>query len=122
MFHNLVYLKLSLDFEIGADDLLYEDHDIAWYRRCFFRRFRATEDIAKVCLGLRRCNWVQLGIDSEGNDQEYGFVILEEAENRVVKPVMQWWMAKHYEDRHGGPLPEDMVRENAYWEKLTWYK
>jgi hypothetical protein len=47
-------------------------------------------------------------------------LILEEAGNRIVKPVMQWWMAKHYEYRHGGPLPDDMVKENAYWEQLIW--
>jgi hypothetical protein len=113
-------LTLSLDFEIAVDDSLDEDHDFAWYRRCFFRRFRAAEDIAKVCPGLQRCSWVQLGIDSEGNDQDHEFVILEEDGSRIMKPVVQWWMAKHYEYRHGGPLPDDMVKENAYWEQLIW--
>ena len=107
-------MKLSLDFEIAVYDSLDEDHNIAWYRRCFFRRFDAAKALAKVCPGLQRCEWRQLGIDSEGNDLDHNFVILEEAGNRVVKPVMQCWMAKHYEDSRGGPLPDDMVKENAY--------
>jgi hypothetical protein len=105
-----------LDFEIAADDSLNEDHDLAWYRRCFFRRFRAAEEIAKACPGLQRCNWIQLKIDSEGNDQEHAFVIQEEVGSRVVKPIMQWWMAKPYKNRLRGPLPDDMVKENAWWE------
>ncbi|KIM90817.1 hypothetical protein PILCRDRAFT_1065 [Piloderma croceum F 1598] len=119
-FRDLTHLTLSLDFEIAADDSLDEDHDFAWYRRCFFRRFRAAEEIAKVCPKLQRCNWIQLNIDSKCNDQEHEFVIREEAGHRVVKPVMQWWMANHYKKRHGGPLPDDMVKENAYWEQYTW--
>jgi len=118
-FHNLTYLTLSLDFEIAADDSLDEDHDLAWYRRCFFRRFRAAGEIAKVCTGLLRCSWVQLRIDSEGNDQEHAFVIQEEVGSRVVKPIMQWWMVKHFKNRHRGPLPDDMVKENAWWEPTT---
>ena len=74
-----------------------------------------------MCPVLQRCEWLQLGIDSEGNDLDHNFVILEEEGNRVVKAVMQSWMAEHYRDRHGGPLPNDMVKENAYWEKLTWH-
>jgi hypothetical protein len=66
-----------------------------------------------VCLRLQRCGWLQLGIDSQGNDQNHDFVILEDAGIRVVKPVMQWWMAKTYKHMHGGPLPDDMVKENA---------
>jgi hypothetical protein len=119
-FRHLTHLTLSLDFEKAADDSLDEDHDFAWYRRCFFRRFSATEKIAKVCPLLQRCGWIQLQIDSEGNDQRHDFVILEDAGRRVVKPVMQWWMAKHYKHRHGGPLPDDMVKENVYWEQLEW--
>jgi hypothetical protein len=74
----------------------------------------------RKCPKLQRCNWIQLSIDSEGNDQEHEFVIREEARRRVVTPVMQWWMTKHYKNRHGGPLPDDMVKENAYWERYTW--
>jgi hypothetical protein len=113
-------LTLSLDFEIAADDSLDKDHDFAWYRRCFFRRFRAAEEIVKACPKLRRCDWIQLKIDSEGNDQEHEFAIREEAGRRIVKPVMQWWMSKRYQNRHGGPLPDDMVKENAYWAHLGW--
>lgn len=120
-FHDLTNLKLSLDFEEAADDSLDKDYDFAWYRRCFFRRFSASEEVIKVCPRLQRCEWLQLGIYSEGNDQEHDFAILnpEEGGNRVVKPVMQWWMTKHHQDRHGGPLPDDMVKENAYWEKWS---
>jgi len=64
---------------------------------------------------LERCAWVQLGKDSSGNDQEHDFVIREEAGNRVVKPVMQWWMTDQWKSRHGGPLPDNMVKENIWW-------
>jgi hypothetical protein len=42
-----------------------------------------------VCPVLQRCEWLQLGIDSEGNDLDHNFVILEEEGNRVVKAVME---------------------------------
>jgi hypothetical protein len=102
-----------------ANDRLYEDHDMAWYLRCFYRRFHATQEIAKRCSQLQRCEWIQHTIDSEGNDADHNFVVVEDARQsekvRVVKPVRQWWMVKRYEHRHGGDLPKDMVKENTYW-------
>jgi hypothetical protein len=120
LFPDLTHLELSRDLEIGANDQLDEDHDMAWYRRCFYRRFHASEQIFASCPRLQRCRWKQQPIDSEGNENYHNFVVVEDVRGseklRVVKPVMQWWMADHYKDEHGGDLPEDMVKENAYWE------
>jgi len=88
---------------------------MAWYRRCFFRRYTVVEEIAKVCPGLQRCEWLQVGIDDSGNDQTFSFVVLEEAGKRVVRPVILWWMDKAYNHDLGGPLPENMVMEDKWW-------
>ena len=117
-FSDLTHLKIAIDLEISANDTLDEDHDLAWYRRCFLRRFAVSKDIMNVCPRLLRCEWLQLGKDSEGNNQLHSFVIREEDGRRIVKPVMQWWMVNEYEEEHGGPLPDDMVKENAYWERF----
>jgi hypothetical protein len=118
MFPHLTHLELGWDLEIGANDRLDEEHDIAWYRRCFYRRFHATERIFTNCPRLQRCRWKQQPIDITGNEIYYNFVAVEDVRGleklRVVKPVMQWWMADHYKDEHGGDLPEDMVEEKAY--------
>jgi hypothetical protein len=115
---------LALDFERAVGDSLRDDHNFAWYRRCFYRRLHATEQIVKSCLALTRCEWLQYCIDSEGNDDWHQFVVVEEREGaqsiRVVKPIMQWWMVEHFKGLHMGDLPSDMVKENAYWE--TWHQ
>jgi len=117
LFPHLTHLTLGLDFERAANDSLREDHDFAWYRRCLFRRYHTSEKIAKVCSKLERCTWVHLGVDSEGNNDQYDFVIREEGGNRVVKPVMLWWMTDRWKSRHGGLLPDNMVKENMWWER-----
>lgn len=115
--HNLVYLTLCLDFELAEKDWLYHDNDMAWYRRCFLRRFEATKLVAQVCLQLKRCMWLQQSVDYEGNDQTYEFVIVQEGQafdkRRVVKPVKGWWMDKQYASRHGGDLPKEIVEETG---------
>ena len=97
LFHDLTHLTLSLDFKIAANDTFCTDHNQPWYRHCFLCRFDTSEDIAKVCPGLQHCGWLQLRVNSEGNDNQHDFVILEAEGNRVIKPVMQWWMAKDLE-------------------------
>jgi hypothetical protein len=100
---------------LAENDRLKYDHDMAWYRRCFLRRFEATKLIAEVCIQLKRCMWTQLSIDNEGNDQRFRFTLVEvedrERSSRMVKPIKEWWMAKEFEFEHGGDLPEDMVEE-----------
>lgn len=106
-FQNLKRLELAYDFEIAADDSLYEGHRFAWYRRCFLRRYSASQKIAAVCPMLELC---ELGHDmGEDNYQRFQFVVREEAGNRVVRPVREWWMTKHYRNCYFGPLPEIMV-------------
>lgn len=105
---------MSLDFEISVNDSLDANCDKAWYRRCFLRRYIASEKIAAVCPALKRCEWTQLRIDSEENDEQHAFVVREEAGGRIVRPVVQWWMANDFRDEHGGPLPDVMMKEN--WE------
>lgn len=65
---------------------------------------------------------MQQPIDSEGNEMYHDFVVVggtgEAEKARVLKPVMQWWMTRMYRDRHDGDLPEDMAKENAYWERF----
>jgi hypothetical protein len=41
------------------------------------------------------------------------FVVLEEAGERVVRPVIAWWMVDEYGYDFGGPLPENMVVEGS---------
>jgi hypothetical protein len=116
---HLEHLNLGLDLEISAGDSLREDHDFAWYRRCFLWRYSESEKIATVCSSLEHCEWTHLRKDSEGNDQQHDFVIREEAGNRVVRPMMQWWMADQYKNSFGaplGPLPDLLVPENPWWE------
>ena len=113
LYHDLIYLTLNLDFELAEDDMLKDDHDMAWYRRCFLRRFEATKLIAKVCPQLKRCRWMQQGIDSEGNHQFFEFVLEEDAVERcqIVRPIKEWWMADRFKSRHQGDLPGNMVEE-----------
>jgi hypothetical protein len=106
---------LGLDLEISANDSLDADREYAWYRRCFLRRYSVSEKIAGVCPVLEQCEWKQPGFDNQGNDQQHDFVIREENGNRIVRPVMQWWMVGWKKDRYGGPLPMDvMVKEDLY--------
>jgi hypothetical protein len=114
LFPDLRFLELGIDLELEAKDWLMDDHDIAWYRRCFLRRFQVTKLIAEVCPLLKRCRWKQQSIDSEGNDQTYEFVVVETNTSlgrpRVVKPIKMWWMSRH--DELGGELPDDMIEED----------
>ena len=76
------------------------------------RRFSTSKDIAKVCPQLQCCEWLQLGTDDSGNGTLSDFVVLEEAGERVVRPVVAWWMVKELGcdiERLGGPLPDNMV-------------
>jgi hypothetical protein len=85
---------------------------MAWYRRCYLRRFSASKDIAKVCPRLQRIEWLQHGTDDSGNGTFSNFVVLEEAGERVVRPVVAWWMVKELGcdfEKLGGPLPDNMV-------------
>jgi hypothetical protein len=115
-FPHLTHLKLSLDLELAAQDSLRKNLDFPWYRRCFLRRYSASEKIAAVCPVLRRCEWIQLGIDHSGNDGAPSpSIIVEEAGKRVVRPVMVWWMDEVFGHDFGGPLPENLVIENQWW-------
>ncbi|KIM87420.1 hypothetical protein PILCRDRAFT_814941 [Piloderma croceum F 1598] len=124
LFPNLRLLKLGIDLELEAKDWLMDDRDIAWYRRCFLRRFEVTKLIAEVCPLLQRCKWKQLSIDSEGNDQEFEFVVAEEnvssGRSRVVKPIKLWWMSSRYHDALGGELPDDMIEEDRVDSLRIW--
>jgi hypothetical protein len=116
LYRNLANLTLSIDFEVAENDEWMHNHDMAWYRRCFFRRFKATKLAAEVCLRLKRCTWIQLSSDSAGHNQISRFIIVD-VENRersscIVRPVREGWMVKELESGHGGDLPEDMVEES----------
>jgi hypothetical protein len=57
---------------------------------------------------------VHQSIDSEGNDQQFWFIVMKRGDSersRVVKPFKEWWMDKAYKSEHGGDLPDDMVEE-----------
>jgi len=116
LYRDLTNLTLSLNLELAENDRLKNDHDLAWWRRCFLRRFEATKLVAGVCLQLKRCTWVQQYTDSMGNDEIFRFMV-EEGENpeksRVVKSIKEWWMEKEYELKHEGELPGDMVGDLA---------
>jgi hypothetical protein len=119
-FPNLTHLALSLNLEEAAADMLVKDHNVNWYGRCFFRRWRKSEEIAKKCPKLQRIEWLQLEIDSEGNANTHAFVIagrLEDSEDlRIVKPVLQWWMFKRfYKGSPAMPDVADMVDEGPEW-------
>ena len=114
---QLKHLNLGLDLETSAGDPLRNDHNFAWYRRCFLRRYGVSEKIVAMCPLLEQCEWTHLMIDSEGNDQQHDFAIREEAGNRVVRPMMQWWMADQYKSEHGGTLPDLLMPENPWWER-----
>ena len=82
-------------------------HDMAWYNRSLHRRLLASELLTKQCLALEQIEWMQLGIDSEGNDMRHTFVVEESSDSgRVVKTIMDWWMRDEYKKRHDGPLPD----------------
>jgi F-box domain len=123
LYHDLKYLTLGLDFELAEDDMLKDDHDLAWYRRCFLRRFEATKLIAKACPQLKRCRWMQQGIDSEGDEHYFQFVLEENAWDgcRVVRPIKEWWMAEEYKSEHQGDLPGGMV-ELTYNERARHFR
>jgi hypothetical protein len=93
---NLTDLSLSSDFEELADDPVLREHDKAWHARCYTRRLKATEDIAKACFRLQRCKWVQLGVDHSNRSMDHPFIVVEERRNlttvRVVRGVKQGWM------------------------------
>jgi hypothetical protein len=117
LFPNLTHLSLSRDFETIANDQMFSDWDFEWCRRCFYRRFHATERILARCPRLTRCSWRQQPINNtEGHDYHY-FLIMEDARGadivRVVKPVIQWWMSDHIVD--GGDLPEGIAEKKEYW-------
>ena len=114
LFPYLTHLKLCLDLELAAQDSLRRNFDLPWYRRCFLRRYAVVEKIVKVCPGLQRCEWLQLGIDDSGNDQTFPFVVSEEAGKRVVTPVMRWWMDNNYGWDYEGALPENMIMEDPW--------
>ena len=91
-------------------------HDMAWYNRSLHRRLQVSELLPKQCLALERIDWVQLGIDSEGNDMRHAFMVEETSNSgRGVKTVMDWWMGDHYKERHGGPLP-DLIKRESYFD------
>jgi hypothetical protein len=104
-----------LDLEQVAQDSMRRNFNFKWYRRCLLRRYTVSEKIAAVCPELQRCEWLRLGADDSGNYQTYPFVVLEETGEKVVRPVMRWWMAKNFGYDCGGPLPEKLVAENAWW-------
>ena len=116
LYRNLANLTLGIDFEITEHDQWTGDHDMAWFRRCFFRRFKATKLVAEACLQLKRCAWIQLSVDYDGHNQISRFIVVEvenrERSSRIVKPVKEKWMAKEIESGRGGDLPEDMVEES----------
>ena len=112
----LTHLTLCLDLENEADDLMEFSHDMAWYNRSLHRRLQVSELLPKQCLALERIDWVQLGIDSEGNDMRHAFMVEETSNSgRGVKTVMDWWMGDHYKERHGGPLP-DLIKRESYFD------
>jgi hypothetical protein len=125
LFPNLRFLNLGIDLELEVKDWLMYDHDIAWYRRCFLRRFEVTKLIAEVCPLLQRCKWKQQSIDSEGNDQVFEFVVAEKnadlVRSRVVKPIKMWWMNREYHEQElGGELPDDMIEEDLLDSMRIW--
>ncbi len=92
-----------------------ESHDMAWYNRSLHRRLLVSELLAKQCLALERIDWVQLGIDSEGNDMRHAFMVETSDSGRAVKTVMDWWMKDEYKEEHGGPLP-DLIKRQSYFD------
>jgi hypothetical protein len=112
---NLTYLTLCFDLEKEANDRMELSHDLAWYNRSIHRRLHVSELLAKQCLVLERINWVQMGIDSGGNEMCHRFVVEDTpSSGRVVKAVAVWWMAAEFKDEHGGPLPV-IVEKSSYF-------
>jgi hypothetical protein len=92
-------------------------HDMAWYNRSLHRRLHVSELLAKQCHALQRIDWVQLGIDSEGNDMEHQFMVEETpTSGRMVKTIADWWMRPEYEYEFEGPLPDVVVEKDSYFE------
>jgi hypothetical protein len=93
LYQNLANLTLSMDFEITEHDQQMGDHDMAWLWHCFFQWFKATKLVAKVCLQLKRCTWIQLSGDFERHNQTSRFVIVVvengERSSHIVKPVKE---------------------------------
>lgn len=115
---HLTHLKLGIDFETEAGDTLDEDHDLKWYKRCFYRRLEATEKIANVCVLLEACDWTHQCIDSEGNDGHFAFIVVKReddgSQSRMVRdviPMRQWWMSRPWEKQYGGGLPDNLMDE-----------
>ena len=90
---NLTHLTLCLDLEKEVNDLMEFSHDMAWYNRSLHRRLHASELLAKHCLALERIDWMQLGINSE-----------------------DYWVVDSYKDKHGGPLPRDLIEKASYFD------
>ena len=96
-------------------------HDMAWYNRSLQRRLLASELLQQHCLALERIDWMQLGIDSEGNDMAHRFVVEETPGfGRAVKTVKDWWMADSYKKEHGGPLPDVLVERSDSYFDYNW--
>jgi len=55
-------------------------------------------------------------VDDSGNASYCTFVVLEEAGERIVRPVIVWWMVDESGYDLGGPLPENMVvKRSDFW-------
>ncbi|RDB28312.1 hypothetical protein Hypma_001306 [Hypsizygus marmoreus] len=123
-FSKLTHLLIDMDLEAAADDCLDQDHDLAWYNRCLHRRCLAVQQLANACPTLVRIDWKQQPIDEEWNDMLHEFVVEDPkaqsapSESRVVRAAWAWWMAKRYEDQHGGPLPPDLI--NLHPDRNIW--
>jgi hypothetical protein len=48
-------------------------------------------------------------VDDSGNGSSCTFVVLEEVGERVMRPVIVWWMVGKSRYDLGGPLLENMV-------------
>jgi hypothetical protein len=114
IFRNLTNLELGLDIEVDADDDDTEYVPRDWYYQNFIKRLEVTEKISKRCPSIQRCEWNQYYLGDDGGFGYHTFVVVEEnmasERVRVVKPVVQWWMAD-YVGKEGLQLPNDMVKE-----------
>ena len=95
---------MSSDLEVQKGDIMRADQDFAWYVRCYKRRLKASQEIASLCKKLRRCSWLQVGIDHKGSFMVHPFIVEQKRSSvnaettRVVRGVKQFWMGRDQHD------------------------
>lgn len=87
---NLTHLALSSDMELTANDPLTSQISLDCWVRCEARRKAATERIARRCLALKSCTWLQA---VERARLTYPFVVLRDEGEMEVSLLDVWMMS-----------------------------